>query len=184
MNQNIFKLSLISFLAVYTISINSKIDNDKLFIFIGEETFLINLIESPITQELINLLPLKTKLLDETFSSKKMSLSIEIESSSLISSNSQIFVSPGDLLLYQGKELILVNKSNILTNEKGELFKIGHTEKVENFYNSISRNKTIYLWNNLNYENYLEKVKPYGFYTSIMNYFTWKVFTFFCFLLL
>ena len=90
----------------------------------------------------------------------------------------------GDLMLYKGKELILLNEDTNLINENGDYLKIGHTNDVENLFSSISRNKRILLWNTLNYENHLGKVKPYGYYTSIMNYFTWKIFTFFCFLLL
>ena len=185
--MNVIKnlLSLTLFLAVSAISIKSKIENDKLYILIGEEVFLINLIESPVTQELISVLPMKIKLQNENISLKNLSLTIHIDTSNLAyPTNYDIKGNKGDLMLYKGKELILLNEDTNLINENGDYLKIGHTNDVENLFSSISRNKRILLWNTLNYENHLGKVKPYGYYTSIMNYFTWKIFTFFCFLLL
>ena len=185
MKTILFILSFSLFLGINLISLNSKIETDKLYIFIGEETFLFNLNESPITQELINVLPMKIKLIEENLTSKRISLAYQIDSStSVLSTNSSIEAIKGDLLLYKGKELILINESTKIDMKNGEISRIGHSEEIGNLYSSITKNKSILLWNTLNYENYIEKVKPYGFYTSIMNYFTWKVFTFFCFLLL
>ena len=107
-----------------------------------------------------------------------------ITSNLISSTTSQIQAQKGDLILFKGKEIILLNEDTILINEKGEYLKIGHTKDVDNLFSSICKNKRILLWNTLNYENNLGKVKPYGYYTIIMNYLTWKIFTFFCFLLL
>ena len=173
------------FFTVSAISIKSKIENDKLYILIGEESFLINLIENSVTQELINILPMKIKLQNENISSINLSLTIQIDTSNLeFPTTSQIKANKGDLILFKGKQIILLNKDTILINENGDYLKIGYTKDVDNLFNSISKNKKMLLWNTLNYENNLGKVKPYGYYTSIMNYFTWKIFTFFCFLLL
>ena len=178
-------LSFILFFEAYSISMVSKIENDKLYISIGEETYLVNLIENQVTKELISVLPMKIRLQNEDISSKSLSLSIHIETSNLDSStNSTINAIKGDLILFQGKELILINEETNFENDNGDYLKIGHTRDVEKLFSSITKNKRILLWNTLNYENNLGKFKPYGYYTSIMNYFTWKIFTFFCFLLL
>ena len=185
MNTSKTLLLLALFCAVPTISIKSRIENDKLYILIGEETFLVNLIENSVTEELISILPMKIKLQTENISSKNLSLTIQIDTSNLFASTtSQIHAQKGDLILFKGKEIILLNEDTILINENGDYLKIGHTKDVDNLFNSISKNKRILLWNNLNYESNLGKVKPYGYYTMIMNYFTWKILTFFCFLLL
>ena len=185
--MNVIKnlLSLTLFLTVSAISIKSKIENDKLYILIGEEIFLINLTESSVTQELISVLPMKIKLQNENISTKNLSLTIHIDISNLAyPPNIPTKGNKGDLMLFKGKELILLNEDINLSNENGDYLKIGYTKDIEDLFNSISKNKRILLWNTLNYENHLGKVKPYGYYTSIMNYFTWKIFTFFCFLLL
>ena len=61
MNTIRSELFLALFFAVSAISIKSKIENDKLYMLIGDETFLINLIENSVTQELISILPMKLK---------------------------------------------------------------------------------------------------------------------------
>ena len=185
MNTSKTLLLLALFCAVPAISIKSKIENDKLYILIGEEIFLVNLIENSVTEELISILPMKIKLQTENISSKNLSLTIQIDTSNLIASTtSQIHAQKGDLILFKGKEIILLNEDTILSNDNRDYLKIGHTKDVDNLFSSISKNKRILLWNTLNYESNLGKVKPYGYYTMIMNYFTWKILTFFCFLLL
>ena len=74
--------------AVSSISKRKKIENDKLYILIGEEAFLINLIENSINQEIISILPMKIKLQNENISSKNNYLSIRIDTRNLISSTS------------------------------------------------------------------------------------------------
>ena len=61
---------------------------------------------------------------------------------------------------------------------------INYVVGAEEILKYAEKNSSIFLWNTLNYVNQKEKVRPYGYYNSLMNYFTWKVFTFFCFLLL
>ena len=80
--------------------------------------------------------------------------------------------------------MIIFYESTKIINKNGDYLKIGFLKETEEFLNLIKINKSIFLWNTLNYENDKGKVKPYGYYTSIMNYLTWKVFTFFLFLLL
>ena len=100
--------------------------------------------------------------------------------------SSTFHVNKGDLLLFKGKELILLDESYIINDLNGEYIKIGSiaNNEKENIFNSVSKNKTIFLWNTLNYQNHQGKVKPYGFYNSLMNYFTWKIFTLLCFILI
>ena len=72
---------------------------------------------------------------------------------------------------------------SVLKAHTGDYIKIGNTKESESLFNSLTKSKRILLWNTLNYDNHRGKVKPYGYF-SIMNYFTWKIFTFFCFLLI
>ncbi len=185
MNAIIYILSLILIFEAFSISLENKIENDKLYILIGEKTFLVNLVENQVTKELISVLPMKIKLQNEDVSSKSLSLRIQIETSEVVPATNSAFNGiKGDLILFQGKELILLNEETFFENDKEDYLKIGHTEDAESLFSSITKNKRILLWNSLNYENNLGKVKPYAYYNSIMNYFTWKIFTFFCFLLL
>ena len=181
--KNILLLTFI--LAVSSESILNKIESDKLYISIGEKSFPINLIENSVTMELISILPMKVKLLNEDISSKNLSLNIYIEISKDIANiNSEINSKKGDLILFHGRELILFNEEKIIKNDKGDYLKIGYTEDADNLYNSITKNKRIILLNSLNYETNIGKVKPYAYYTSLMNYLSWKMLSFFCFLFL
>lgn len=180
---NILFLTL--FFAVSSKDIKNKFENDKLYIFIGEKSFPVNLIKNSVTLELISILPMKVRLLNEDISSKKLSLSIHIDTSNEISyRNSDISTKKGDIILFQGRELILLNEEKNFKNDNGDYLKIGHIQDMDNLFNSITKNKRIVLLNSLNYETNLGKVKPYGYYTSLMNYLSWKIFTFFCFLFL
>ena len=180
----IFILSNI-FFVLSSLSIAEILDSDKMYIYIGEKIFLINLLENEITKELISILPLKTKLVEENAHASHMKLSIKIEASNYVSMGEELIKGKkGDIFLFQGNEIILLNEPKNFPNENGNYIKIGFLAETENLLDSMKNNKSIFLWNTLNYENHKGKVKPYGYYTNIMNYFTWKVFTFFCFLLL
>ena len=180
----IFILSNI-FFVLSSLSIAEILDSDKMYIYIGEKIFLINLLENEITKELISILPLKTKLVKENAQTSHMKLSIKIETSNYVSMGEELIKGKkGDIFLFQGNEIILLNEPKNFPNENRNYIKIGFFGETENLISSMKNNKTIFLWNTLNYENHKGKVKPYGYYTNIMNYFTWKVFTFFCFLLL
>ena len=177
---------ILSLLILYIVNALSTdvLDKDKMYILIGEEIFPVNLIQSPITLDLISILPLKMKLIQEDFSRINLKLKMEIETTLIPSIEPSIKCMKGDILLYQGKELVLINEPISLENDKGYYIKIGNCEKCEELSNKIEKNKTILLWNSLNYENHEGKVRPYGNYNSVLNYFTWKIFTFICFLLI
>ena len=177
---------LISLTLYYTIvsTIQYSLEEDKLYILIGEEAFLVNLMKNSITQELINLLPSKAKLLVENDSEINLLLSVEIEAG-IPNDNDIIKANIGDLFLVKGKkELVIFNESKTFINN-GEYFKIGNTEHSNKILNFIPkfRNKSCNLLNTLNYADHKGKIKPYT-YNTLMNYFTWKIFTFFCFLFL
>ena len=146
---------------------------------------MLNMIENQITYELISILPLKIKLIEENLESTHMKLSSKIKTNIFIeNNNSRINTKKGDIFLFKGNEIIIFYESTKIIDENGDYIKIGFLTETEEFSNLIKNNKSIFLWNTLNYENHKGKVKPYGYYTSLMNYLTWKVFTFFCFLLL
>ena len=173
------------FFKALTLSITHSLEEDKIYMLIGEEIFLVNLTEGQIAKELISVLPLKASLIEENNSTLNLKLSIKIETENFfIPTNYTCNPNVGDLYLYKGSELILFNEQ-IEINDNGEYIKIGFIQKSNELINSIQKykKKTILLWNTLNYADYKGKIKPYS-YNIIMNYFTWKLFTFFCFLLL
>ena len=163
-------LSNILLFALSSLSIEEILDSDKMYIYIGEKIFLINLLENEITKELISILPLKTKLIEENPQTSHMKLSIKIETSNYVSMEEELIKGKkGDIFLFQGKEIILLNEPKNFLNENGNYIKIGFLAETENLLDSMKNNKSIFLWNTLNYENHKGKVKPYGYYTNIMN---------------
>ena len=186
----IYILSLIILRAVFSISIKSSLDSDKMYIFYEEKIFKINLVESDVTNELISILPLKTKLIEENISINnihKYSIPLwaDIEVSNfIVEHNKYLKVSKGDIILYKRKNLILFDEENFFFDENKDYIKIGKMENAEEFLKVIKKDNKIFLWNTLNYQNQKEKVKPNVYYTSIMNYLTWKIFTVFCFIFL
>jgi len=185
MNSYLYILFFSLFYFTDSKTFNKILDNDKMYILIGEKVFLVNLLENAMTQELISVLPLKTRLLEDNSITKKFELTTMIETTNLVNEQDKIIqVKKGDLMLFKGKELVLFNEILKINNYEGDYIKIGSIKQVEELNSSIKDKKRILLWNSLNYENHEGKIKPYGFYTSLMNYFTWKLFTFVCFLLI
>ena len=186
--RNIYILSIFLFKIISSISVSNTLDSDKMYIFLEEKIFLINLKESDITNELISIFPLKTKLLEEETGNNKYRIPLfEDITSNLIfeqEENKNIKVTKGDVLLYKRKELILFNEDDSFFYDSNDFIKIGELNDIDNFLNSIKKNNKILLWNTLNYQNEKGKIKPNVYYTSIMNYLTWKIFTFLCFIFL
>ena len=175
----------ILFSAVSSVSFEYMLKEDVMYIIIGEEIFPISLNESPITKELLSILPLKIRQIQTDSTKIKMPLNANIEATSYYPSENNVTeANKGDIILYKGKEIIIFNESTNISSENGNYIIIGTCENSEELIKKIKKNKTLLLWNTLNYENHKRKVKPYGNYNSIMNFFTWKIFTFFCFLLI
>ena len=178
-------LSITSFSVVAAATFENSLKDDKMYILIGEDIFPINLISSPINTDLISILPLKTKLVQQDTVKAHLQLKVQIDTAlSIPDLTSSINCIKGDVLLYQGAQLVIIKESTTINNESGDYIKLGNCPRSEELMNNIEATKSILLWNSLNYENHEGKVKPYGNYNSIMNYFTWKIFTFFCFLLI
>ena len=184
----IYILSIFIFEMIYAISIDNSLDSDKMYIFLEEKIFLINLKESEITNELISILPLKTKLVEEENKKDKYKIPLfeDITSNFIFEQeeNKNIKVAKGDILLYKRKELILFNEDNSFYDYNNDYIKMGKLNDIDDFLNSVKKNNKIFLWNTLNYQNEKGKVKPNVYYTDIMNYLTWKIFTFLCFIFL
>ena len=181
-----FFITFTLYYAVVTTSIQQSLEEDKIFIIIGKDTFLVRLIENQITKELISVLPLKTYLLEEKQSSKHLPLTIKIETENYDSIKlPSIEVYKGDLYLYKEKELVLFNETTTINNNNGEYVKLGFIEQVDVLFDVMKKyKKNILLWNTLDYANHKGKINPSTYYISIMNYFTLKVLTLFCFLFL
>ena len=178
-------LSIILFSVVAAATFENSLKDDKMYILIGEDIFPINLISSPINTDLISILPLKTKLVQQDTVKAHLQLKVQIDTAlSIPDLTSSINCIKGDVLLYQGAQLVIIKEFTTINNESGDYIKLGNCPRSEELMNNIEATKSILLWNSLNYENHEGKVKPYGHYNSIMNYFTWKIFTFFCFLLI
>ena len=185
MTSFICTLSIILFSVVTAATFENIIKDDKMYILIGEDIFPINLISSPINTDLISILPLKTKLIEQDTVKVNLQLKVQIDTAlSIPDLTPSIKCKKGDVLLYQGAQLVIIKESTTISNDSGDYIKLGNCPRSEELMNNIETNKSILLWNSLNYENHEGKVKPYGNYNSIMNYFTWKIFTFFCFLLI
>ena len=186
MNTYIFILFFLFFSLSSSKAINSILYTDKLYLVAGKDIFLVNLVQNEITEELITILPIKTRLSEKNSTEKLKYISLKTQIEMPISfSSGLINAKKGEIVLYKGKKLIIINEDTNFYNENNNDFIIiGFIENVEKFLSSISLNKSIYIWNTLNYENQKEKVRPYGYYTSLMNFFTWKIFTFICFILL
>ena len=187
----IYILSIIIIKVVSSITKLNSLDLDKMYIFFEEKIYQINLIESDITNELISILPLKTKIIKENKDMNNHRYSIplleDIEVSNFIYEqeyNKYITIKKGDIFLFKGKYLILFDEDNSFIDENKEYIKIGQLNNVDELLNSVKIDNKIFLWNTLNYQNQKEKVKPNIYYTSIMNYLTWKIFTVFCFIFL
>ena len=72
-----------------------------------------------------------------------------------------------------------------MNNNSGEYVKLGFIEQVDVLIDVMKNyKKNILLWNTLDYANHKGKINPSTYYISIMNYFTLKVLTLFCFLFL
>ena len=186
MNAISIFLALTLYYVVASISIQQSLEEDKIYLIIGKETFLVKLIENQITKELISVLPLKTNLLEEKPSTKQLPLSIKIETENYVSSQRRyVEAHKGSLYLYRGKELVLFNETTTINNINDEYVKLGSIEKADELFDVMKTfKKNIMLWNTLDYANHKGKIDPHTYYTSIMNFFTWKVLTFFCFLFL
>ena len=139
-----FFITFTLYYAVVTTSIQQSLEEDKIFIIIGKDTFLVRLIENQITKELISVLPLKTYLLEEKQSSKHLPLTIKIETENYDSIKlPSIEVYKGDLYLYKEKELVLFNETTTINNNNGEYVKLGFIEQVDVLFDVMKKYKNI-----------------------------------------
>ena len=153
-----FFITFTLYYAVVTISIQQSLEEDKIFIIIGKDTFLVRLIENQITKELISVLPLKTYLLEEKQSSKHLPLTIKIETENYDSIKlPSIEVYRGDLYLYKEKELVLFNETTTINNNNGEYVKLGFIEQVDVLFDVMKKyndNLTVYFEEPFQYKDY------------------------------
>ena len=178
-------ITLSLYYVVVTIAFQPSLEEDKIFIILGKETFLVRLIKNQMTKELISVLPLKTNLLEEKQSSRNLPLSVKIGTENYASLQIPYTEgNKGDLYLYKGKDLILFNETATISNN-GEYVKLGIIDQVDELFDVMKKYKNnILLWNTLDYAIHKGKINPNTYYISLMNFFTWKVLTFFCFLFL
>ena len=177
------KILIFVFLCFSPVKTNTVLETDKIYISVSNNIFLMNLIQNSITEELISILPLKTKFIGENSSQTTISLTTDLDISKLFGCN-VIEGDKGDAILFKGKELIILKEKYLINNDNNDYIKIGYIEDVEKLLKLIEMKKNCILWNSLNYENNSRKVKHYGYYTNLMHFLTWKIFTFICFILL
>ena len=167
----------------FIVSIDNSLNETAVHIRLGEEIFSITLNENPLGIELVYLLPLKSIPTEKNkFIYLPLSLEVENENTFWSEQNSEIEADGGDIVIFQRKELIIVNRKITFDNTNGEYIKIGKTESTNELYDKIKFNKPVYLWNSFNYKNYNENIKPHEHYTLIMYYITLKIVTVMCFL--
>jgi hypothetical protein len=185
--MNSFMLFFSSLIVYAASSLPQKLypQKDKLYILIGEEAFQINLLENPITNELIFHMPISTEFTQKDSMTILSPFNLKLDENMLPQEpNLSLEANKGDLLLYKGKEFIILNEAQVLNNGGYDYIILGNCENVDNLLDKLDKNMNIILMNNLNYEDHMTKLNTYAKYNIIWNYFTWKVFTFFCFLII
>lgn len=181
MNKNVF--IFITFLGLVSAELSQAeetLEQDKMYISSGSEIILVNLENNPISSELVNILPLKPKQLQENEVSKLLQLSVQIESAKQINTFAKKAYK-GDLFLLKGNSLLFAKESFDI--EVDGYVKIGKIKNMEKLIEVFETNKNIVLWNTLNYYNHQGGRHPYDYF-KIINYLTWKTLTFICFLFL
>ena len=172
------------YMLVISIEKENQINTNILYIRIIDNFFSINLYESPIKEELLRLLPIKSNPIEKD-GLKYLPLSFELEEDMIIKeANNLMMVEAGDVLLYKKKEIIIINKKMNIENLEGEYIQIGKAENINELYDLLIHNKSVYLWNSFDYINYNEKIKPNEHYNIMMYFITWKIVTLMCFFFL
>ena len=183
----IFNLSLI-----YSLSLSSKSKRqDKLYFLLGHNTFETNLDFNPISIELLNILPMKMNLNLEkngeikitNQSLKYIPLTSKIESAKNVETVIDK-VNKGDVMIYNGTNLVLCNEDQVIENNNNYYVKIGNISDMDKLFESFKSQKKMILWNRVNYDNHKGQVVTYDYYMRLINYLTWKSLTFVCFLLI
>ena len=183
----IFNLSLI-----YSLSLSSKSKRqDKLYFLLGHNTFETNLDFNPISIELLNILPMKMNLNLEkngeikitNQSLKYIPLTSKIESAKNLETVIDK-VNKGDVMIYNGTNLVLCNEDQVIENNNNYYVKIGNISDMDKLFESFKSQKKMILWNRVNYDNHKGQVVTYDYYMRLINYLTWKSLTFVCFLLI
>ena len=145
--QIIFIFSFLYLITSKTVA--NTLDTDKIYIAVGRDIFPVNLLQNEITEELVTILPLKTKISNGTTNenSRHISLKTQIDISMPIISNS-INAERGDIILYKGQELIILNEPALLNNiNDNDYIKIGEIDNSDKLFDNISMNKSILICN-------------------------------------
>ena len=130
MNSVFLIISLALYSTLFSLPIQYTLEEDKMYISIGSEAFLINLFESIVTQELISLLPQKTKFKEEN-GKIILPLNVKIETENYFSGEKfSNKANIGDLFLYKGKEIILITEPKKFWEINSDYIKIGHTNQI------------------------------------------------------
>ena len=165
----IFNLSLI-----YTLSLSSKSKRqDKLYFLLGHNTFETNLDFNPISIELLNILPMKMNLNLEkngeikitNQSLKYIPLTSKIESAKNVETVIDK-VNKGDVMIYNGTNLVLCNEDQVIENNNNYYVKIGNISDMDKLFESFKSQKKMILWNRVNYDNHKGQVVTYDYYMT------------------
>lgn len=183
---------IFNFPLIYSLSLSSKSKRqDKLYFLLGHNTFETNLDFNPISIELLNILPMKMNLNLEkngeikitNQSLKYIPLTSKIESAKNVETVIDK-VNKGDVMIYNGTNLVLCNEDQVIENNNNYYVKIGNISDMDKLFESFKSQKKMILWNRVNYDNHKGQVVTYDYYMRLINYLTWKSLTFVCFLLI
>jgi len=174
-----FCLFFILYDIIRSYSKRENYENYKIFIQINDDddVFTIDLIKSPQSERLLNVLPLSTYLLENNEYIINMPItSIDMDSNCLsFSTNINLNAKKGDMILFKGKEIILVKEPQVFD---GEYIKIGYTRHMDEFSNKIKKSKNFVTFSILNavaYKEHENRLK----HEHVINYFILKIITFF-----
>ena len=175
-----YLISFIFFYFINLISCLSELDQNQIFLTIGSKTITATLDSNKAVNNLKTVFPLRVKMYDYASLAKGYNFSSsfrKIRKEDENMENLQI----GDIILYDHKHLMIFyqNFKNV-----DKYIKVGHIDSVEGLKEKLGENDIEILWSLCDPQKDDCKVPLNNYYSSLIHYLTWKVFSFVCFLLL
>ena len=175
-----FVIFFIFFYSITLIHCLNELEQNQIFLTIDSKTITATLESNKAATYLKTVFPLRVKMYDYaslakgyTFHSSFKKLCKENESME----NFKI----GDIVLYDKKHLMIFYQ-NFKNEDK--YIKIGHVDLAEGLKEKLGENDVEVLWSLCDPQKDDCKVPLNNYYSSLIHYLTWKVFSFVCFLLL
>ena len=174
---------LVFYIFLYTINLLqclNELEQNQLFLTVNSKTITATLDSNKAVNYLKSVFPLRVKMYDYASMAKGYNFSSsfkKIRKENVNTDNLQI----GDIVLYDQKHLMIFYQ-NFKNEDK--YIKIGHVDSVEGLKEKLGENDIEVLWSLCDPQKDDCKVPFNNYYSSLIHYLTWKVFSFVCFLLL